>query len=139
MDCALADTGVWYAMFVADDPFARDIDKKAEVLDRCQVVVPWPTMYETLRTKFVKKKPALQQLRDYLKRPRVQYLDDVLYREQAMELAFSSALLGRRPLSMTDCLIRLIMDDRNVKIDCLATFNERDFVDVCRKQRIEII
>ena len=34
-------------------------------------------MYETLRTKFVKKKPALQQLRDYLKRPRVQYLDDV--------------------------------------------------------------
>ena len=56
-----------------------------------------------------------------------------------MELAFSSALTGRRPLSMTDCLIRLIMDERNVKIDLLATFNVKDFVDVCRKQRIELI
>jgi len=126
-------------MFASGDTYAHEIDEKAEVLDQCLVVVPWPTMYETLRTKFVKKKLALQQLRDYLKRPRVGYLDDVPYREQAMELAFSSALTGRRPLSMTDCLIRLIMDDRNVKIDFLATFNAKDFVDVCRRRRIELI
>jgi predicted nucleic acid-binding protein len=139
MRYALADTGVWYAMFASDDPYAGDIDEKAEALERCQVVVPWPTMYETLRTKFVKKRLALQQLRDYLKRPRVQYLDDVPYRERALELAFSSALTGHRPLSMIDCLIRLIMSDARVKIDVLATFNARDFGDVCRKQGIDLI
>ncbi len=126
-------------MFAPGDSYAGDVDEKADVLDRCQIVLPWPTMYETLRTKFVRKTPALQQLRNYLTHPRVQYLDDVPYREQAMELAFSSALSARRPLSMIDCLLRLIMDDATVKIDLLATFNVRDFVDVCRKRRIELI
>lgn len=126
-------------MFASGDPYAGSVDEKAEVLGQCQVVIPWPTMYETLRTKFVKKAPALHQFRTYLKHPRVQYLDDVSYREQAMEIAFSSALVDRRPLSMIDCLIRLIMNDSNVRIDVLATFNPKDFADVCRKRRIELI
>ncbi|CAH2405647.1 hypothetical protein MES4922_40360 [Mesorhizobium ventifaucium] len=40
---------------------------------------------------------------------------------------------------MVDCLIRLMLDDRNLKINYLATWNEGDFDDVCRKRRIEII
>jgi predicted nucleic acid-binding protein len=139
MRYALVDAGVWYAMFTSGDPYASEVDKIAETLDRCQVVVPWPTMYETLRTRFVKKNLALQQFRDYLKSPRVEYFDDAPYREAAMELTFSSSLRSSRPLSMVDCLIRLIMDDTNVKIDLLATFNIADFSDLCRKRRIELI
>ena len=92
MRYALVDTGVWYAMFAPGDPYAGNIDKKAEVLDQCQVVVPWPTMYETLRTKFVKKTPALQQLRNYLKHPRVQYLDDAPIVNKRWNLLFHRLL-----------------------------------------------
>jgi len=139
MRYALVDTGVWYAMFDPRDPYAGDIGKKAEILTRCQVVVPWPTMYETLRTGFVNNGLALRRLQDYRKSPRVEYCDDDSYRRQALELSFSSALRDRRPLSMVDCLIRLIMDDTNVNIALLATFNARDFVDVCRRRRIELV
>ncbi len=139
MRYALVDTGVWYAMFARDDSYVGSVDRKVQALDGCQLVVPWPTMYETLRTKFVKKTLALKQLKDYLARPHVERLDDTRYREDAMKLTFSSALTQHRPLSMIDCLIRLIMEDKNVKIDLLATFNERDFADVCRKQKIEMV
>ena len=139
MEYALADTGVWYAMFDRRDPYAGQIQEKAEILDLCRVVLPWPTMYETLRTRFVRNRYALQQLENYLKRPHVEYIDDVPYREAALELAFSSSLLDRRPLSMVDCLIRLLLDDPAVKVDCLATFNQVDFADLCQKRRIELI
>ena len=45
----------------------------------------------------------------------------------------------KRPLSMVDCLIRLMIEDVNVKLHYLATFNHRDFLDVCAARRIEII
>jgi len=32
-----------------------------------------------------------------------------------------------------------VLDDINVKVDYLATFNDADFVDVCQRRRIEII
>ena len=56
-----------------------------------------------------------------------------------MELALESSLKGRRPLSMVDCLIRLLLDDANTRIDYLATFNVRDFGDVCRNNGVEIL
>ncbi len=39
---------------------------------------------------------------------------------------------------MVDCLIRLIIEDENVKVDYLVTFNVRDFHDVCMKRGIEL-
>lgn len=139
MEYALADTGVWYAMFDPRDQHADEVDEKAEILELCSIVLPWPIVYETLRTRLVRNRYALQRFEDYLKRPHVQYLDDTLYREAALDLAFSSSLLDFRPLSMVDCLVRLILDDVNVKLSCLATFNRADFIDICQKRRIELI
>ena len=139
MDYALADTGVWYAMFDPRDQHATDIEEKAEILDLCRVVLPWPTLYETLRTRLVRNRLALQQLENYLKRPHVEYLDDTPYREAALDLAFSSSLRDFRPLSMVDCLIRLLLDDVNVKVNLFATFNVGDFIDVCASRNIELI
>jgi len=139
MEYVLADTGIWYAMFDSRDQHANDIEEKAEILEVCQLVLPWPTLYETLRTRFVRNKYALQRFEDYLKRPHLEFLDDAPYREAALELAFSSSLRNSRPLSMVDCLIRLVLDDINVKLHCLATFNEADFIDLCQKRQIVLI
>ena len=138
MDRVLVDTGIWYAMFKPRGEDADEIRKKAEILDLCRLVVPWPTMYETLRTKLVKDRNATRQLGNYLKRPNLEYLDDTPYREEALRLAFWWSSRGR-PLSMVDCLIRLLLDDISIKVDVLATLNRKDFIDVCQKRRIELI
>ena len=78
----------------------------------------------------------------YLRRSNISFLDDKLHRETALEICFSSALQSNRPLSMVDCLIRLILEDMeemNIKVNCLATFNIADFFDICQKRRVEII
>jgi predicted nucleic acid-binding protein len=138
MEYVLADTGVWYAMFDRRDPYWGRTEEKEELLDQFALVIPWPILYETLRTRMVNNRQALQRFQEYLKRSRAVFLDDSLYREEALDLAFSSALRCFRPLSLVDCTIRLMLEDTNVRINYLATFNERDFADVCHKRHIEM-
>ena len=40
---------------------------------------------------------------------------------------------------MVDCLIRLMIDDSNINVQYLMTFNTRDFHDVCATNLVEII
>lgn len=53
--------------------------------------------------------------------------------------AETKALKKNRPLNMVDCLLMLIIKDINVNISYFATFNDKDFIDVCRKRQIEIL
>jgi predicted nucleic acid-binding protein len=136
---ALVDTGLWYAMFDRRDAYHDEAKDKAEILNAFHIVLPWPTLYETLRTRFVRNAAALDQFERFLKRPNVNYLDDSPFRTAAVELSLESSLRQRRPLSMVDCLIRLIIEDVNTRISYLATLNLKDFEDVCRINRVEII
>jgi len=135
----LADTGLWYALFDARDPYHHAAREKAEYLDMFRVVVPWPILYETLRTRFVRNTKALGYFESYIKKSHITFLDDSPYRDAALGLAFQSALVLMRPLSLVDCAIRLVLDDVNTKIDYLVTFNERDFLDICQRRGIEIV
>jgi predicted nucleic acid-binding protein len=139
MQYVLADTGVWYAMFDQRDPYHQHALQKAAKFDALRVVMPWPVMYETLRTRLVRNYIALVRLDKFLRGPNIVYLDDAPLRETAMELAFESSLQRKRPLSMVDCLIRLLLEDINTRISYLATFNVGDFSDVCRIKGVEII
>lgn len=139
MEFALVDTGIWYGMFDSRDERHRDAQGKIELLESFYLVMPWPTAYETLRTRFVRNKFALEQFERYLKTPRIIFLDDGPFREAAFELSLQKSLRDGRPLSMVDCLIRLILDDTNTKIDFLATFNISDFADICATRGVEII
>jgi predicted nucleic acid-binding protein len=134
------DTGVWIALF---DPRERAKFKSSSVIESrieaMTVVLPWPIVYETLRTKFVRNVPALVNFEKYLKSPSINFIDDLKYRDKALELVFESSLRNRRPLSFVDCMIRILLDAHAPKIKYLATFNSSDFADVCRKHRIEIL
>lgn len=140
MNNILVDTGAWIAF--ADE--ADHVENRKNVVDMYElllgntVVVPWPIVYETLKSRMAKKSAAVARLHSEFYDPRIYWMDDTPYREQAMDLALRSASRGR-PLSMVDCLLRLIMDDTNVKIEYLFTFNARDFSDVCYSRGIEII
>ena len=136
----LVDTGVWYAMFATRDNNSKDLNGKAEYLESpFTVIVPWPTIYETLRTKFVKDRKGLDLFEKYLKKPHVTFLDADRYREMAFDLAFDLSLRQDRPMSMVDCLLRLIIDDAEVPVDGLITFNERDFYDICSSHNVSML
>lgn len=139
MEYALVDTGIWIAMFDPRDQHRAKVEEITEYLDLCHLILPWPTLYETLRTRMARNRNALQGFERYLKRSRISFLDDEPYRETALRIAFSSSLQEYRPLSMVDCLIRLILDDINVKVNYLVTFNNDDFIDICRKRKVAII
>ncbi len=139
MKYLLVDTGVWYAVFDDRDEHYRSARHMAEYLDRMPIVLPWPILYETLWTGFVKNGRALRLFENRLKRPGISYLDDSAYRDAAFRLSLDSSLRRARPLSLVDCAIRLVLEDVNVKIGFLATYNPRDFVDVCAGRRIEMV
>ncbi|MFM7549420.1 MAG: hypothetical protein ACKO8I_11250 [Cyanobacteriota bacterium] len=44
-----------------------------------------------------------------------------------------------RPLSLTDCLLRVVVDELSLGLHYLATYNVRDFSDVCLRNKIEIL
>jgi predicted nucleic acid-binding protein len=135
----LADTGVWYAACDPRDQYHSRALSMADYLEKHHVLVPWPIVYETLCTRFVKNVPALQRFSIYLKKSHLTYLKDADYVDSAYALAIQSSLVRGRWLSMVDCVIRLMLDDDNVKIHGLLTFNPNDFSDICRRRRIEII
>jgi predicted nucleic acid-binding protein len=135
----IVDTGYWFALFDPRDSEHRNAEEKAHHIDSLRVIFPWPTLYETLGTRFVKNKSGMDQFERSLRLPGAQLLDDGPYRKDALEATFREARLGRRAISLCDMLIRLIIQDTNVRIHALLTFNARDFVDVCTSKRVDIL
>jgi predicted nucleic acid-binding protein len=139
MERALVDTGIYYAVFDSKDPYYDQVQPKADYLDLIEIVLPWPVLYETLSTAFVRNAKALRLFETYITKPHVIFLDDSPYRDAALELSIDSSLRRSRPLSLVDCILRLMLDDQNIKIDYLFTLNVGDFEDVCRRRFIEIL
>lgn len=142
MSSVLVDTGVWYAFFDRRDAERRrrgddDVDALYDLLAPHRLVLPWPIAYETLCTAFVRNAVAVVQFEAFLKSRPVDFLDDAPYRNEALQGSLDSARTYPK-LSMVDCLIRLVLSDPANKIDYLATFNSRDFADVCLRRRITV-
>ncbi|HXE06575.1 MAG TPA: hypothetical protein VN612_01680 [Acidobacteriaceae bacterium] len=102
-------------------------------------VVVWPILYESVSTQLVKRRHRMialeQDWRRLVATRRLEFLDDSLYREEALELCFQELqkpLVRYRDLSLTDRVLRGVLSDSDVRVDGIATFNEGDFVDVCR-------
>ena len=140
MASILLDSGVWYALCDA-----RDRTASREVIDDIYarvtvhtIVVPWPIVYETLRTRFVRSRPAMERFEQEIRSRRIILLDDAPYRDDALAHAIEWSPRRGRALSMVDCVLRLLLDDVQTRIQYLVTYNQRDFVDVCERRRIEL-
>lgn len=140
MASVLVDTGVWLALC---DPKDRTVEPEVvdDIYERVRVhsiILPWPIAYETLRTRFVRNRIAMARFEQELKSPNIIHVDDAPYRQDALSISIQSSLRLNRPLSMVDCMLRLLLDDRTTRIQYLVTFNQRDFIDVCRTHKIEL-
>jgi predicted nucleic acid-binding protein len=136
---ALVDTGYWYALLDDQDQHHAAARGKVEQLSRSQYLIPWPVMYETLCTRFVKRHQAVRSFESFLKRPNAIKVDDAKYRDDAIALALNTAKPHPNALSAVDCVLRLVLDDPSVPIKCLFTFNPKDFRDICMRRGIEIV
>jgi len=103
------------------------------------ILVPWPCLYETFNTRFAKDTPALKKFESFLRKPHVVLIQDDCYREKALNAAFQFCLVRSRPLALVDMVIRLILENNNVRKHAIITFNPNDFRDLCNKYNIEML
>ncbi len=65
-------------------------------------------------------------------------LDDAPYREDSF-----AAVLAQNPargsLSLVDAVLCNIIEDVNVPISAMLTFNDRDFLAVCHENNVELL
>jgi predicted nucleic acid-binding protein len=137
-DTILVDTGAWIALFDPREEQQHAVTEYADFIEMFQLVVPWPTLYETLRTRFVRRPVWVTQLDEQLKKPTVVFIDDGSYCEDAYSLTVEYSQ-RKRDISMVDMLCRLLIDDPEIRIDYLLTTNPKDFRDVCARNGVEIL
>jgi len=128
------DTGFWLALFDKRDQHHPQALANENRLRSLRVALPWPCLYETLKTRFVRNPIWVRQFESFVKR--ADMLDDAKYRQAAYDQILRE--VERRPISLVDRVIRSILEDVSTKIDVLLTFNHRDFADICRTNQIEL-
>ena len=134
----LVDTGFFFALHNTRDDYHESAETKKHLLDKWQIILPWPVLYETLNTRFVGLPGAINWFDTLVRSPKTQLLDDSQYRDACRRSVLATAPLGRR-LSLVDTVLRSIIEDDNVRVAGVLTFNPRDFADVCRRHRVEML
>ncbi len=140
MKYALTDTGFWFALFNDRD---RHHTEAVNIHERIQfqtrILIPWPILYETLRTQFVEKSEPLRKFRNIVTNPNVERIDDSPYREDALNTTLRKQCRFPK-MSMVDCLLYLMMQSGEFRIVHFATFDSgRHFGQICAKKGIEIL
>jgi predicted nucleic acid-binding protein len=107
-----------------------------------ELLVPWPVLYETVSTRMTRHRRQMDSLnRDwkYLhSRKQLILLDDKDFRAVALEECMKEVARPAqryRTLSLADRVIRGMLSDISIRIDYFITYNQKDFVDICRKYR----
>lgn len=134
----LLDTSFWYALYERRDSHYEHAQNLADLLDNHNLVLPWPSLYETLNTRFVRRREWIDSFANYATRNNTVQLPDDTYRDRALGRIFKNPTPWLA-LSLVDQVIRLALLDSAVKIDAMITFNPGDFHDICYSRNIELI
>ena len=137
----LIDTGFWFALYNSHDQYhIRTCDMMEYInTDINTIIILYPTLYETINTKFSSDIISMEKFKKILEDRNVFKLPDDDYRKDALDLTFKYSIGNKRNLSLADNIIRLILDSEKFNIDYLITFNVKDFSDVCKKKNIKIL
>lgn len=116
-------------------------DKLFRRLDELETnfLIPFPTLYEAINTKLLKSKNRTKAnwfLKQLQANPRFIKVPDDKYKDDAYLLTVNDD--NHRGFSLVDMIIRVMMEDDQLKINSLLTFNIEDFVDVAARRGISI-
>ena len=135
----LVDSGFFFALFDPRDQYHNEARKKQEWLEMLSVVIPWPILYETINTRFARRLGTIAQFASVIHAPETEFLDDSPYRLEAYEDTLAQAKSPDNAMSLVDSVLCAILDDTNVRIGAMLTFNLRDFEHLCRIQGVELL
>lgn len=133
---ALLDTAFWLGLLEKRDTWHADAVALFRRIEKFHGLVPWPSLYEVMKTRTVKNADLLARLTVELRSPGIHLVDDAKYREHALD---DCLIETRRPLSLVDRVLRAIAADVNVKVHSVVTFNPGDFADVCRRRKLDLL
>jgi predicted nucleic acid-binding protein len=139
MNNILVDSCFWFALFDKSDEHYHKAQEIARFLEHGNLIIPYPSLYEALNTRFVKRKDWNIVFNDYLSRNSTRLIHDENYRQKALDSTFYNSTNSKRPMSLVDMTIRFMLEDVNLNVNALITFNVGDFIDICAIKRIEII
>ena len=134
----LADSCYWLGLIDPTDQHHDTAIAIAELIRGQQIILPWPCLYETISTRQARHRERLLKLQILLTNPHVILFNDSNYQQNALDEVFAFNRLGFT-YSLTDSVIREILKDVNINVNYLATFNNKDFEDVCQIRQIEIV
>lgn len=132
----LIDSCIWFDYLESKEETVEFYDTLYR--ERAVFIVPYPSLYEVLNTRLIRRRHKLFIFENILANPQIRFFDDVPYREEARREVFDKARWGF-DYSFVDCVFREILKDRDNHIDYLATLNIKDFIDVCAFRQTEII
>lgn len=126
MKTIIIDTGYWIALFNPEKNLKLQDDVKliSEIITNYKVLVPFPTLYEFLNSKFSRNKNT-KYFRNELSKPNYIKVDDSEYKERALNKFFEKTNYTKsEDISLVDEVIKEMIDDINLKTDYLVTFDE---------------
>ena len=132
----LVDSCYWIALYESDDQYHDSAILLDDYLAPHRIMIPWPSLYEFLNTRFARRPIRIDSFRKRILQPNIIKIPDTLYRDEAITNFFSRPKYGQS-LSLVDLVMREILADNSVKIDAILTFNYRDFADMCAERRID--
>ncbi len=119
------DTGFWIALFdpSRDPQKSLEAERIADEIEDEELIIPYPTLYEFINSR-LSRRDAKFQLEKILSRPNVNKLPDTNYRDKALENFFSKSRYDYSDISLVDEVIKLIIADKNLKIDYIVSFDQ---------------
>ncbi|MYC27293.1 MAG: hypothetical protein F4X63_04755 [Nitrospira sp. SB0662_bin_26] len=139
----LVDSSFFFALFDPEDDCHNKALKEQDKLDKFPIIVPWPILYETINSKFVKSPATIKGFENIIRQPNTKLLDDSEYRNEAYQETLALAKRGYKrgygAISLVDSVLHAILKDVNVPISAMLTFDYRDFVPICASRNIEVL
>ena len=132
----LVDTGFFFALYDERDSLHQAAQAHQHWLEELPVVLPWPILYETVNTRLARRRHLVAQFDAVVSASRTTLLDDTPYRAGCYQTVSSQASLG---VSLVDAVLQSVIEDPNVDLGAMLTFNARDFAALCAENQVEIL
>ena len=139
MKYLLFDTCFWFGLLCPQDSDHQKAEQmfKEFVNSEVRILVPYPTLYETLNTEFVDNKMILYEFNRILSdKEHVILVDDEKYKDNAYDKTIRQHKDTK--VSLVDNIIMEIARANEIKVDGIVSFNERDFGPFCKERQMTL-
>lgn len=120
----LLDTCFWIALYNNGDQYNEVAERIANQIEEEELFLPFPSLYEFINSKFSRNRELVFEFENLLSRPNVHLINDSEYLNIALENFFRQHKEAYTDLSLIDEVIKLMLSDRNMRIDYFVTFDE---------------